>query len=559
MKRHLVIVFVSVLLQMRGWTQDSQYALTLVKPFNSQESVVHTLETETIDLFVIASIDEQPFWDFNTGNLKAVEVVRGDTLELPIIFQGRIRDSLRFGSASVYQIQTRSSRDYHSEKRQYQLLWFKPGQPGQKPILAAKAEAQRDWGIITSFNLNTPFSFPDLLVIGLLLVALFLVALSEGIPFLQMWFFQAKYVTPYYKVQKAGERRLNPITGQQIQPGEKVVKMCDQEFCCVPYSVWKRKGYQCWNYPEKCQGTANLGFRKFFLQLNWFRRLNWLWFGVAGGFFAWLLSYLLSLAPLPPAWFHESYTIVVTGLGLGFGLTSMLALVEELGQGRTLSLVRILLRTGIGLVSAGILFFLSTKLETGTLNTAIFWLVFCTVLGSVISINSSIGVQRGLIGGFLAGLSSTLVYMLVVFFFPKDLSAELAKMVTFMAAGGVLGIGIIQVVKQFSKVEMEVVSPSERRGMVFSLDNFLRAGEQVIIGRDMKGSKVRVKWDDNLVLPHHAVLTMTNNQVFIQPLKNAEIWVDDAPILQQQSRLLKGGEVIRLGRNSISAFKYLQK
>ena len=238
----------------------------------------------------------------------------------------------------------------------------------------------------------------------------------------------------------------------------------------------------------------------------------------------------------------------------------MLSWVEERGQGRSLSWGRILLRTFIGALIAALIFyggyFLADIIGQSWISTPIVWLVFCLILGAILSINSTIPLKRGLLSALAAGAISAIIYGISLFTLD---SAETVRLLTYIVLGAVFGWGILQVVSQLQTIELEVLSPSHRSGFSYPVDKWLQAGEKIIIGRDMKQCKVRVKWDDDFVLPHHAELDMRNNKVYIKPLEDAELWVNDRPVERNSSLALSGGERIRLGRHSQTAFKYLQK
>ncbi|MEO1587311.1 MAG: hypothetical protein AAFS00_08500, partial [Bacteroidota bacterium] len=69
-----------------------------------------------------------------------------------------------------------------------------------------------------------------------------------------------------------------------------------------------------------------------------------------------------------------------------------------------------------------------------------------------------------------------------------------------------------------------VLAPSYRSGWVFELDRWLQAGEEVVIGQHKKNI-IKIKWEDDFALPHHARLKMVNDKVTIEPIENAELWI----------------------------------
>ncbi|MCB9294571.1 MAG: FHA domain-containing protein [Lewinellaceae bacterium] len=518
------------------------------------DAVYHDKETKTIDLFFRAWDGNRQFWDFDEKNLVVKEVVGEDTLDLPVVFQGRVSDTTLFGAGEVFQVKTQSERDYHREKRTYLLTWRSPD-PNQKEMLA-DISVQKNWSLLTPFSLTRQLSFWDLLVLALFILAAALLVLSELFPWINIYQFKKKYVVPYAQVKKEGERKLNPITGRALEPNEMVVHLCDRAMCDVPFRIWKNRNYRCWHCPEHCDGDAHVWTGEFFSQKGGAQKLNWLWFGAAGGALAWLINVGLERALAGSAAENQEYEYALLGFSMGLAYAFMLSWVEEIGQGRSLSVGRILLRTLMGATMGALLFYVSSLIGDANWLGAITWLVFCVLLGLVISFNSSINWKRGALSGLIAGLVSGVVYYLIPLLFPE---ASVVKIITLIVAGGILGQGMIQVVKRLDKIELQVVSPSYRSGIVFALDNFLLAGKNILIGKDMKTCDVRVKWEDPYVLAKHAELRLANNQVYIKPLGEAELWINEDRLQNGKSMLIKGGEIIRLGRNSDTVFKYLQK
>jgi hypothetical protein len=521
------------------------------------DSVYHNRESQTIDFYVTLREEGETLWNFRDEDIIIYEYLGGEKKDsLPIYFQRRIQNSVF--SEPVYLIKTRSQHNLLGGERQYEIVWFHLGRGNAED--STIQTLRKNW-----YNVLTPvplvastYSFWDVFVLGSFALILLLLILSELIPFFRKQAFKRKYVRPYHKVREAGESSLHPVTARPIDLNEQVVVKCENPLCGVPLSIWEKKNYECWHYPKQCQGTANIGFRQFFHQMGIFKKLNWLWFGALGGFLAWTLYYLLrSFLPIS-TWQSEQLYPIYMGAALGISLSSMLAWVEEKGQGRELSYKRIALKVLLGLVASVLVFYLFTLLPANPYLAGLNWLLFCVVLGVILSVNSAITLHRGLLSGFIAGTLSTLVYVLLLVLVPNP-EAELPLLATFILAGGILGYIIMQVVSELERIELEVISPPYRRGLQIPLDRWLNAGQKVTLGRSMKSCEVRVKWEDNYVLPEHAELKMQNNKVYITPLGDAEIWVGDGPLKNGRSYRLEGGEIIRLGRHSQTAFKYMQK
>lgn len=539
-----------------GVAQEQGFKIFLKTPKGMNSAVVHDQSSKTIDMFFVATESARKFWDFDEQNLFIQEKIGQDSFPLEVVFQGIVNDTL-LGLEEVYQVKTRSSKDYHQEKRTYIITWksLPDAKTGLRTTLA-RATTEEDWNALKAFSLTRERSFWDLGALAAFILLLLLLLFSEVFPIFKIWGFKRRYVFPYSQIQKTGERKLNPITGQPLMPNEMVVRMCDREICAVPYKTWKRRNYQCLHCPENCDGNANIWSREFFTQKGGARRYNWIWFGATGGALAGLL-FLVGKIGLAE-YLTEELENILLGFSMGFGLLLMLSWVEEIGQGRGVSIGRIALRTLMGATIGSLLFFGLSRLGDSNLLGAVTWVLFCLLAGLILSFHSSISWQRGLLSGAIAGLVSGLIYYIIPILFPNP-EASLVKVITLLFAGGILGQGLLQVVRQLDKIELQVISPAYRNGVVFALDNFLKAGKNILIGTDMKAATVRVKWEDDHVLARHAEMKMSNNKVFIRPLGEAEIWIDDTQLQNGKSLQINGGEMIRLGRQGKTVFKYLQK
>ncbi len=537
--------------------QEYQYKLTFKqKQVDGEEGdyIYLDMASKTLDLFFVAREGRHKFWSFNEDNLKITETYQENTTSPKVIYQGKITDPTHFGEQSVYQVKFRPADKLLTGKRTYKVEWLDNNQQNLiDPVIIEK-----NWPSIDRVYLGKSSSFPLVLVICLGILALLLLALSEFIPIFDVFRFKRKYVFAFADVQKEGERKLNSVTGRPLQPQTQVVKMCDRDICCVPLKQWERKNYQCYHCPDRCDGNLNVWTRKFFKQQGRAKLLNWIWFGMAGGALAWVIQIGMGNVT-DQLEFGDIRGYLALGFSIGMGFSLMLSLVEELGQSREFSWSRILLRTLIATAISTVLFGGFAYLESKPGLIFLSWLLFCSSLGLVISYNSSIPWRRGLVSGLAAGAVSGLVYG----FFPRLFSSFedpiLLKMITLLLAGAILGTGIIQIVKRLSKIEFQVLAPATRSGMIYSLDNFLRSGAEVIIGKDFNESTVRIKWEDDQVLPLHASLTMEGNVVRVAALKGAELWVDDNRLLGGESQVLKGGELIQPGRKSKTVFRYIQK
>lgn len=512
------------------------------------ERVAYNSTTNTVDFYAKASKDGKSFSDFDLASLSASETIGGKSYSLPIIYFEFVEDSTDLGNEQLIQIFTQSQQNPHRETRTYELVW----KENKKNVATARYEQQ--WTDANSFDLASTYSFLDLLFIGLSICAGLLLIISEGIPLARKLLFEFRYVKPYYLIRREGETNLNPITGQPLKPTDKVVVMCNHHYL---YEQWVRNDYQCPS-PEQCNGHVNLGFRQFFQQRGPFRQLNWLWFGALGGLFAWLIAYGLNTAfPDAAGWLKASFL----GLGLGAGLTFMLAWVEERGQGAELSWSRVALRTTIGTAASWVIFaagyFFQKQIGLDGLASALIWIIFSLSLGAILSIRSTIILRRGLLSGLAAGLVSSLLYGLSISLFRET---DLARLISFIGLGAVMGWGIMEVVKQLQNIRLEVLQPRTHREWSFDLDSaLLTQGKnkgRAIIGKDKKKCTVYTKWEDEHIMACHAEISYRNNRVSIRRMEG-RVSVNDKLLNDDNPVLLKGGERIEIGSKTV--FKYVQK
>ncbi len=416
-----------------------------------------------------------------------------------------------------------------------------------------------------------------LFFIGLTVIGAFLVLSLFLVPFFRERHFRKNFVHPY--VPEPNMRRVDVLTGQTIEAGELVVNKCRQ---LTPLASWNDLG-QCPNYPEclnyesPCDGSgAPVGSNNFFSMQGVFRNLNWMWFGMCGGFLSWVIFVLFKQFDF--TWYRNligsffdslseqiSATVLrtladdtIVGVAMGIGLIAMLSLVEERGQARKISWGRILIRMFTGALMAIVVFSIGFLLQYnhiipgGYFRGLVAWLLFGAGTGLVLSIKSSVMVKRGVIGGLIASLLAYHVY------FPVSGWIEnfvFGKLVSLMLLGAVLGITLVTVITTLEDFELEYITPKTFQSIV-PVSKWLKAGLEVFIGTD-SGSYVYVKWNDGSVQPQHAKLFLLNSNVFLRPL--GETLVNGRVIPFEKNTQLKNNDIIQLGQHSITSMRYREK
>lgn len=467
---------------------------------------------------------------------------------------------------------------FAGEKRTYQLLL------DQKNVCTYSR--QQGWGKLSApIVLSTRDAGIWILVaaLGVAILVGLLAVFAFTVPALQRSEFRKKYVVAYKS--EAGRRHTDPLTLEPIKDGELVVTRCSQ---IVPLRTWEGLGWQCPNHPDcmhnrliNCNGAGGPeNTNNFFSLQGAFRRLNWLWFGAAGGFLGWLFFALFKWLNFD--WYKKLMENIyariedvgrsaneatdtnlladntLVGIAFGFGLITMLAQVEERTQGRGVSQLRVAVRAVLGIILSAMVFILGFFLYFERVIPMLFisevltWILFGLAVGTVLSINSSIALSRGVLGGGLAGLLGFIIYVVIGKLTDNFI---MAKLVGLMAQGAVLGWIVVTVVNRFEDFELEYVSPPEFRRMV-PISKWLKSGMEVVIGTE-QGSYVYVKWKDEEALARHAELRYESGAVVLTAL--GETNVNGVLIMPGKKRHLQNGDIIQLGRNGRSRFKFKAK
>ena len=468
----------------------------------------------------------------------------------------------------VIQMNRNGAEVYRGESRVMQVSWqgqevaesFRMGTPSN-PLNFSAGEAN-DWAVV--------------LLTGLLLVEILLTLASQAIPLTKRMQFRRKYVKPYKAVKESGRRRFDPFTSEEFQDEEMVVNRCR-----VMHSLdtWEYLGNQCIEFPkctfgaDPCRhGEIMPQSRQFFEQHEAFRKLNWMWFGALGGMLAWALWALLK--GLDPGWYrdfiasvsdlagmeHVSYYLskdTLMGLSLGTGLAFALSWATERGQSNKLSWGRVALRSGLGAFLGLVLFFggyfvLRRFLNSDYVGGLLTWVFFGLGLGAVLSLRSSIGAMRGMIGGVIAGLIAYNIFVGLSLAFD---AFEMAKMVAFIVLGAVLGLIVVTVVSRLEDFELEYISP-QKYARVNPISKWLKADMDIFIGSDAS-NYVFVKWHDPEVQARHAKLSYKNGEVLLEPL--AETLVNGRVLPLQKPYSLQDGDIIQLGQKSVSRMRFKEK
>ncbi|MEY4905179.1 MAG: hypothetical protein RLZZ292_2994 [Bacteroidota bacterium] len=473
------------------------------------------------------------------------------------------------------------------------------GQPNTYDVQWTTNNLQRPI-TLTYGSPNDPFMFVKgisywavVFILGAILLFALFSALSLLVPHLRQKEFKKKYVAPYKKEGWATE--YDAITGEPLRDGDLVVKKCKQT---ILLNIWEGLG-QCPNYPDcmtnphfNCSGAGapEMATDNFFSQKGDLKKLNWLFFGAIGGFIAWIIYALYKMTN--PDWYNnlvcrffdssnphlfkdtnEVYLFsseTIIGIALGVGLSGALAYVEDKGAARKQSWTHVLTTLLAGTLVAAFSFLIGAVIQhtffvgssINYVSSLISWLLFGTLFGFVFSWGSEVPVKRGVLGTVLGAFLAFILYWIIIKLLTLvdinssttiSYSLGIIKLIGFMLLGAIIGYTLVTVVSRLEDFEMEVIAPTSFSGRIVPISKWLKSGMEISIGTSSK-CQVFVKWSDEAVLDEHALLSYQDQRVYIYPLD--EVMINNILIPLKQKFALKDGDVIQLGRSSISMYRY---
>ncbi len=492
--------------------------------------------------------------------------------------------------AVTYHVKLTPTRTvYKGENRRLKLDWQAKGLPSAMIDFYPYAGGSfiEPINLAVSQDSTTSLAWGIYFLLGIGIVGGLLATLMYLVPYLKKREFKKKHVIEY--IPEPNKIKRDPITQDAFEEGDLVVVKCKQ---MTSLATWDALGH-CPNYPncmeftDPCNGAGGEDMQgNFFSQQGVFRILNWLWFGAVGGLGAWMLYAIVQISKFK--WLDEKVGAIFStqemtdrfmelqggefllknipelvdqtfiGLFLGVCLIIAIAIVEERGHSRKFSVGRIVVRGLIGIVACflifcGGFFFQYMLLPNDFLSGLVTWTVFGVAFGSILSINSTVELKRGIFGGIVSSIISYLFYYAIGWITPDDI---LAKLLSFITLGGILGALIVTYLSNLEDFELVYLSPKEYTGMVKPISKWLKKGMEIYIGRSSK-CYVFVKWEDAVVEDRHAKLVYTGGNVHIIPL--SETMVNGVIVPENQKTALQNADIIQLGRHSISRMQYKEK
>jgi len=419
------------------------------------------------------------------------------------------------------------------------------------------------------------------LIVGIIPILLILGVGSLLIPYIREKEFFRKYVEAYKTVKGINKNDL--YRRRPIKEGELVVNKCRQ---VTLYSSWQEYG-QCPNYPgcqdDNCSGAGAPETNSFKSLDGIYLQINWIWFGTIGGLLAWMILTIFWMIDFQGLnnfiasvigeetlrSISQNNTGLITqtisnnllvGIAFGTGLMLMLSWMEERRKSRrqpiSQSILRIFLRTLASIILSMIIFsfgfFLQYKVGISPyVSGFVSWLLFGLAIGSILSFDSGVSIFNAIVGSIIAVAVAYHVYwglseLLNIGFIPANLLGMLLM-------GGLIGSIIVSIVNTLEDYELKVVEPKEYQHTIY-ISKWLKSKIEVVIGK-LPGAYVFVKWEDAAVKLEHARLVTEQGNVLVEPLE--EVLINDHVIAKPTP--LKNGDIIQLGIDGITKFKFVEK
>ncbi|MBK8723370.1 MAG: VWA domain-containing protein [Saprospiraceae bacterium] len=472
---------------------------------------------------------------------------------------------------------------YRGEKRNLRIEWRNGGISAKKDYKKGTIDAPYEYGQRKLNWLDWLLQF----VIGTLIVGLIYLGLRYIIPLYKRKMFKKLFVQKY--VPETNVIRKDPLTQDPFEEGDMVVVKCKQ---MVSLSTWDAIGH-CPNYPgcmeynNPCDGAgASETAGDFFSQRGIFKTFNWIFYGALGGFIGWILFAIKNLLKVRFHFdiiksFFNLETVqnklkdwkgseqllnnvkavsdeVIVGIVIATGIIAALSFVEEKGESRKFSIIRVIARIIIGFILACFVFFYGALNQYLIFNGDVLlsgitnWLIFGIFLGIILSLWSSIIFYRGIFASVIACFVGFIVYHFLLILLPDAWS----KLISFIVLGALLGGIIVSVISSLEDFEIKYLSPQQYWGVVKPISKWLRRGLEVWIGTEPK-CYIFIKWEDELAKPMHAKLTLENDRVYIEPKFDTLLNGVLLPINAKTP--LNNNDILQLGVGSVSKMQYMEK
>lgn len=372
-------------------------------------------------------------------------------------------------------------------------------------------------------------------ILALIFILIVLIIIQLIIPLIKNKIFNYKYVKSY-KLSPNELKKKCIFCRQDIFENEKVVTKCKH---IIHKVCWDDNNHTCPEYGQNC----NEGKQDFFDIKDPFSKknkksyLNWVMFGLIGGFLVWLLYlydektmifYNLSdgLVRLIHPTLKDKNIIQLfidkinlnfsTGILMGFFLSVLFIYAEEYRRLSFGVAGRIILRGLMGALIGFITFLFGAFLillinipETSALVDWIPWLLFGASFGYSLSVKTTIHWKHGLIGGIIS-----ILFAFIILFKLSLFDQDHNTLLSFMIYGAGLGLSIATVRSTAEQYYLKILNGS-KAGTSIAIHKWLGVHgglNQIYMGKS-NINEIQINWEkESVIADKHAKIYINRNR-----------------------------------------------
>lgn len=371
---------------------------------------------------------------------------------------------------------------------------------------------------------------------GIIFIMLVLIIIQLIIPLINNKVFNLKYIKKY-RPSRGELKRSCPFCNDPIIENQPVMAKCEH---VVHLNCWRDNDYMCPEYGQNCtRGKQNyFDINDPFSRKNKLFYLNWVFFGLIGGFLAWIAFNLIKDLPVfntlaaslteslthrdDPNRFnfiHKISPLLAIGISMGFFLSAFFAYVEEYRNINFLTFLKFVLRGVVGAL-IGFLAFLTGSavlilIESPFTNYShdwIPWLLFGSFIGISLSVKSTIDWLHGFLGGLFAIIFS----FIVLYAFGQELGeyGYLVLVISFMLYGAGLGASIATVRSSAEQFFLKILN-GPKEGLSIAVHKWLKSQgglNEVYLGTS-NACEIQMNWEKSgEVAEKHAKMFMNQEK-----------------------------------------------
>lgn len=422
------------------------------------------------------------------------------------------------------------------------------------------------------------------LIAGIVFIIIVLIIIQLLLPLLKNRIFSLKYVK-HYKASSNELKKTCPYDYQEIKEGVKIVVKCGH---IVHWECWKANDYKCPEFGQNCkQGKQDFfDISDPFSKKNKLFYLNWVLYGLIGGFFTWLIYVLpgqsllfsglseklvrwLSLSQLS----DESVNLFVVkiaplfiiGILMGFFLSLFFTGIEEYRKRSLLIIAKIFFRGVIGsfvgfisFLIGNILIILIGQPETSKWIDWIPWLFFGGLIGYSLTIKTTLVWKHGLFGGLFS-----IIFSFIVIYFTTTDTANISMLIAFMIYGAGLGASIATVRSMAEEYFIKILN-GPQQGRTIAVHKWMAPKngmmEEAYIGRS-NICHIQMNWEKKSdIAEKHAKMYIhraRKTPVLVSIQKDKTTLYDERiDMVVGKEYDLKNGTTFKIGE---TVFQYIEK